>query len=123
MFLDSYQMVATFRSKFDLLDVVLAFLISILKIFKSLQTIDTDLQISQALEKFGKFFRSYSERLSKFGAISFQEYVSKGITNPVFYGEIVYKLRRAKGEANFISSGSKIVKQLRRRQYDPAIID
>ena len=26
---------------------------------------------------FGKFFRSYSELLSKFGAISFQEYVSK----------------------------------------------
>ena len=30
---------------------------------------------------FGKFFRSYSELLSKFGAISFQEYVSKGITH------------------------------------------
>ena len=29
---------------------------------------------------FGKFFRSYSELLSKFGAKSFQEYVSKGIT-------------------------------------------
>ena len=35
----------------------------------------------------------------------------------------VYKLRRVKGEANFISSGSKIVKRLRRRQYDPAIIE
>ena len=28
-----------------------------------------------------------------------------------------------KGEANFISSGSKIVKRLRRRQYDLAIIE
>ena len=35
----------------------------------------------------------------------------------------VYKLLRVKGEANFISSGSKIVKRLRRRQYDPAIIE
>ena len=60
------------------------------------------------------------ELLSKFGAISFQEYVSKGITHPVFY---VYKLRRVKGEANCILSGSKIVKRLRRRQYDPAIIE
>ena len=59
---------------------------------------------------FGKFFRSYSELLSKLGAISFQEYVSKGITHPVFYGELVYKLRRVKSESNFISSGSKIVK-------------
>ena len=32
---------------------------------------------------FGKFFRSYSELLSKFGDISFQEYVSKGISHPV----------------------------------------
>ena len=72
---------------------------------------------------FGQFFRSYSELLSKFGAISFQEYVSKGITHPVFYGDLVYKLRRVKGETNFISSGSKIVKRLRRRQYDPAIIE
>ena len=72
---------------------------------------------------FGKFFRSFSELLSKFGAISFQEYVSKGITHPVFYGDLVYKLRRVKSESNFISSGSKIVKRLRRRQYDPEIIE
>ena len=72
---------------------------------------------------FGKFFRSYSELLSKFGEISFQGYVSQGIAHPVFYGDLVYKLRRVKGEANFISSGSKIVKRLRRRQYDPAIIE
>ena len=68
---------------------------------------------------FGKFFRSFSE----FGAISFQEYVSKGITHPVFYGDVVYKLTRVKSESNFISSCSKIVKRLRRRQYDPVIIE
>ena len=72
---------------------------------------------------FWKFFRSYSKLLSKFGAISFQDYVSQGITHPVFYTDLVYKLRRFKGEANFISSGSKIVKRLRRRQYDPAIFE
>ena len=72
---------------------------------------------------FGKFFRSYSELLSKFGAISFPEYVSKGITHPVFYGDLVYKLRRVKDKPNFILSGSKIVKRLRRRQYDPVIIE
>ena len=42
---------------------------------------------------FGKFFRSNSEHLSKLGAISFQEYVSKYITHPVFYGDLVFKLR------------------------------
>ena len=72
---------------------------------------------------FGKFFRSYSELLSKFGDISFQEYLSKGISHPVFYGDLVYKLRRVKDTPNFIVSGSKIVKRLRRRQYEPVIIE
>ena len=72
---------------------------------------------------FGKFFRSYSELLSKFGDISFQEYLSKEISHPVFYGDLVYKLRRVKDKPNFISSGSKIVKRLRRRQFDPVIIE
>ena len=72
---------------------------------------------------FGKFLISYSELLSKFGAISFQDYLSQGITHPVFYGDLVYKLRRVKGEANVISSGSKIVKRLQRRHYDQAITE
>ena len=47
----------------------------------------------------------------------------KGISHPIFYGDLVYKLRRVKDTPNFISSGSKIVKRLRRRQYDPLIIE
>ena len=71
-----------------------------------------DYRYHKLWKTFGKFFSSYSELLSKIGAISFQEYVSKGITHPVFYGDLDYKLRRDKCEANFISSGSKIVKCL-----------
>ena len=47
----------------------------------------------------------------------------KGISHPVFYGDLVNKLRRVNVTLNFISSGSKIVKRLRRRQYDPLIIE
>ena len=36
---------------------------------------------------------------------------------------VVYKLRRVKGTPKFISSGSKIIQRLRRRQYDPLIIE
>ena len=64
------------------------------------------------------------EVASKFHILfSFQEYLSKGISHPVFYGDLVYKLRRVKDTPNFILSGSKIVKRLRRRQYDPVIIE
>ena len=97
---------------------------SILKIFILLLNYWHRVTNITSFEKmFGKFFRSYSVLLSKFGAISFQEYVSKGITDPVLYGDLVNKLRMVKGEADFISLGSKIVKCLRRCQYDSAIIE
>ena len=47
----------------------------------------------------------------------------KELSHPVFYGDLVYKLMSVKDTPNFISSGSKIVKRLRRRQYDPLIIE
>ena len=65
---------------------------------------------------------SYLELLIK-GALYFQEYVAKGIAYPVFYGDLVNKLSRVKKAANFILSCSKIMKRLRRRHYDPAIIE
>ena len=46
------------------------------------KTIDTRLQISQPSKAFGKFCRSYSWPLSKCVQISFQEYVSEGISYP-----------------------------------------
>ena len=66
---------------------------------------------------------SYSDLLSKFVEISFQEFVSEGISHPVFYCDLVYKLRRVKSEANFVSSGCKKVKRLRHRTYDKEIIE
>ena len=91
---------------------------------KNLQITSKHLTQGHRYHKLRKtFFSSYSELLSKFGAISFQEYVCKGITHPVFYGDLVYKQRRVKGETNFISSGSQRVKRLRRLQYDPSIIE
>ena len=100
-----------------------SFRISILKIFNLLPTTNAGLQISQASKIIGKFFMSYSDLLFKFGKISFPEYVSEGISHPVFYGDLVYKLRSVRCEANSVSSGSEIVKRLRRRKYDPVIIE
>ena len=108
----------------NLIGVVLAFLISILKISKWLQNCwHRDIDITSFEKLFGKFVRSYSELLSNFGDILFQEYVSKGISYPVFYGDLVCKLRKVRDTPNFISSGSKIEKRLRRRQHDALIIE
>ena len=45
--------------------------------------------------------------VTKFGEVSFQEYASEGILYPVFYFDLVYKIRRVKSAANYVSSGSK----------------
>ena len=50
----------------------------------------------------------------------FHENLAEGISYPIFYGDLVNILRRVKCEPNFISS--RVVKRLRRREYDPVII-
>ena len=82
-----------------------------------------DYRYHKLRKTFGKFFRSYSDLLSKFGEISFQEYVTEEIYHPIFYGDLVYKLGRVKCEANFVSSGSHIVKSVRSPKYDPLTIE
>ena len=49
--------------------------------------------------------------------------VSEGNSHPVFFGYLVYKLRRVKDAASFVSSNSKIVQCLRHRKYGPEIIE
>ena len=74
------------------------------------------------IKTFWKSFVSYSELLSKFCEVPFQEYVSEGISHSIFCRDVVYKLRRVKGAANFVSLGSKTVKRIRQRKSDPVII-
>ena len=50
---------------------------------------------------FGKLLRSYSERLSKFGDISFQEHLSKGISHQDFYDDLVYKQMKGQRQPEF----------------------
>ena len=75
MFLDTHRMVFTFLSWLDLLRGVLAVWISILKIFKSLQ--------GYRYHKLRNLESSSGHTLnflSKFVEISFQEYVSEGLS-------------------------------------------
>ena len=43
----------------------------------------------------------YSELLTKFGEISFQEYVPEGISHLVFYGDLVYKTKEGQRRSEF----------------------
>ena len=57
---------------------------------------------------FGKIVRSYSGFLSKFGEISFQEFVSEGFSHHVFYGDLVYKISRVKCEFCLVVLGNSL---------------
>ena len=46
-------------------------------------------------------FKPYCELLSKFSAMSFQEYVSTGITYPVFYGDLCLQTKEGQRRSEF----------------------
>ena len=111
-FPDSHRTVFTFRSWLDLLGVVLAFLTSIPKKYgiyisqlvrfarcctsvfdfhsKNLQITSKLLTQGLNITNFEKHLESSLDHTSNFGDPSFQEFVSKGISHPVFYGDLVY---------------------------------
>ena len=74
---------------------------------------------------FGKFFRSYSDLLSKFGDISFQEWICFGRNlSPGLLWLSSLHTKEGQMWREFRLVGLvKIVKRLRRRKYDPVIIE
>ena len=122
-FPDSHHTVFTCRSWLDLLDVVLAFWISILKMSKLPQNCWPRVIDITSFEKHLESSLDHTPNFRRNLVVFRSKNMSKGISHPVFYGDLVYKLRRVKDTPNFISSGLKIVKRLRRRQYDQLIIE
>ena len=92
MFLDSHRTVYTFLSWLDLLGVVLSLSISIQKIFKSLQSYWHKVTYITSIIKHLETSSGHTLSFIQFGEILFQEYVSDGISQPVLYGDLVYKL-------------------------------
>ena len=122
MILDSHRMVVTFLSWLNLLGVALAFLIFILKIFKLLPNY---LHRVTDIESFEKHLESSSGHTLSF-YLNFVKYRSKNMflkKSLTRSSTVIYKLRRVKCEANFVSSGSKIVKRTRCRKYDRVITE
>ena len=88
-----------------------------------------NLQITSKLLTQGYRYRKLRKHLesSSGQTLSFYlnlvKYRSKNIFLAEFLTRVVYKLMSVKCDANFVSSGSKIVERLRRRKYDAVIIE
>ena len=88
-FLDSNRAAFTFLSCFDLLGVMLAFWISVLKIFKSHQNCWCRvIKIDITKRKGCSIFMSYSEDLLNLVQDRLKNMLQKGIAHQVFYGNL-----------------------------------
>ena len=80
---------------------------------KSNYTIDTGLLVSQVAKNVWSF-KSYSNLV--------QNSRIYGISHLVYYDDLVYKLRRVRGAANYFSSGAKIIQHHRLIKWTIAVL-
>ena len=66
---------------------------------------------------FSKFYHRHSELIVKYN-IGLKTLLQQGISEPIYYGDLVYKFKRIVGKSNFIDQFKKIVKCNIRVGYD-----
>ena len=66
---------------------------------------------------FSKFYHRHSELIVKYN-IGLKTLLQQGISEPIFYGDLVYKFKRIVGKPNFGDQFKKIVKRYIRVGYN-----
>ena len=66
---------------------------------------------------FSKFYHRHSELIVKYN-IGLKTLLQQGISEPIFYGDLVYKFKRNVGKPNFSDQFKKIVKRYIRVGYN-----
>ena len=68
-------------------------------------------------QAFSKFYHRHSELIVKYN-IGLKTLLQQGISEPIFYGDLVYKFKRIVGKPNFSDQFKKIVKRYKRVGYN-----
>ena len=68
-------------------------------------------------KSFSKFYHSHSELIVKYNK-GLKTLLQQGISEPIFYGDLVYKFKRIVGKPNFSDQFKKIVKRYIRVGYN-----
>ena len=66
---------------------------------------------------FSKFYHRHSELIVKYH-IGLKTLLQQGISEPIFYGDLVYKFKRIIGKPNFSDQFKKIIKRYIRVRYN-----
>ena len=70
---------------------------------------------------FSKFFRRYGHLIEKYNQ-TLKDCLKSGISHPVFYGDVVYKIRKIKSHPHFPRMFTKIISGYIKRGYDISIL-
>ena len=67
-------------------------------------------------ETFSKFYRRYYDLISK-SPVGLKSLLRQGLSEPVFYGDFVYKLKKIVGSNNFSAQFIKIISHYKKIGY------
>ena len=70
----------------------------------------------QLRKVFSKFYRRYSALLAKY-SVSLKTNLQQGISEPEFYGDLVYRFRKSVGKSNFSWQFRKLINRYKRIGY------
>ena len=69
------------------------------------------------LKTFSKFYRRYYDLISKF-QVGLKSLLRQGLSEPDFYGDLVYKLKKIVGSNNFSAQFIKIISHYKKIGYN-----
>ena len=118
MFLALLPMVYIFLSSSVLLECVLMLMTSNNRnLFLTAKLLKQGYRYHKIRKAFSKFYHRHSELIVKYN-IGLKTLLQQGISEPIFYGDLVYKFKRIVGKPNFSDQFKKIVKRYIRVGYN-----
>ena len=81
------------------------------------QTSPTGLSVSELRKTFSKFYRRHYELISIYN-VRLKTLLSEGLSEPDFYGDLVYKFKKFIGSNDFSFQFRKIITRYRRIGYN-----
>ena len=118
MFLDLHPIKSISPNSFVLLEHLAMLRTSILAIKLLTQKLLKQIYRYHKLRKtFSKFYRRYYDLISKF-QVGLKSLLRQGLSEPDFYGDLVYKLKKIVGSNNFSAQFIKIISHYKRIGYN-----
>ena len=80
------------------------------KLFLTVKLLKQGYRYHKIRKAFSQFYHRHSELIVQYN-IGLKTLLQQGISEPMFYGDLVYKFKRIVGKPNFINQFKKIVKR------------